>query len=180
MSDGHGRTPGTDRDAPFQVARPAGTGVPQSGIQLQHQARKEQQTQVMKEEIDMLRDQLDKLRPDLGRQNSLFSSGCSVAIACILQLAAFAVSGIDWRTPTWGTATTFLILAVSIIVAAYAKICKTDSKDTFAGQKDSMRKILDRIFPETTVGAAAPDDTPTLTPATHWWQRFFRKLAGIK
>lgn len=164
----------------FDIEKPSGRPSSQSGLTWEDQARKELQTQVMKEEIDMLRDQLDKLRPDLGRQNSLFSSGCSVAIACILQIAAFIASGTDWSKPSWGTATTLLILAVAVIVAVYAKICKTDSEDTFAGQKDSMRKILDRIFPATVDDATTPSDTPTLTPAAHWWQRLFRQLAGIK
>lgn len=154
-------------------------GSPSNGFDLEEQARKEQQTRVMKEEIDILRDQVKKLRPDLGRQNSLLSAGYSVAIACILQIASFMVSGTDWKQPSWGTVTTLIILIVSVVVIVYARVCKKDEADTFEAQKDSIQMILNRIFPPDESGAHDHAPGAALPPARHWWQKLFRKLAGI-
>lgn len=153
------------------------------GITWNERQRKEAQTKVMQEEIDIIRDQVNKLRPDLGRQNSLLSAGYSVAIACLLQLAGFMASGIDIRKPSWGTFATLAILLSSIVAIVYAKICKMDGDDAFEDQKDSILSILDRIFPETKRPtdplSRSLSERVALPPARRWWQRLFRKLCGI-
>lgn len=148
-------------------------------LDLQSRDRRESQTVIMDEEVDIIRREVKQLKQRKIVSNGLRDAAVSTIIACVLQFAAFAFPTNNPFTLTWGTAVTLMILVAAVVVffLSLALRDREIEEDDFEERKRNILQDLSRIDKKEMI--KEPEYIYPAKPAKHWWERLFRRLCGI-